>query len=97
MSLLVDGYPSVEVAADAAGMSPRTLQRRLAGAGVTYSDLVAAGRMRLAKTWLTETDMPVASIAAMLAYTEASNFSRAFRRQTGMSPLEYRRSASQRS
>jgi AraC-like DNA-binding protein len=36
--------------------------------------------------------MAVAEIAATLGYTDASNFARAFRRQTGMSPIGYRRS-----
>jgi AraC-like DNA-binding protein len=91
VSLLVDGYPGIETAAEAAGMSSRTLQRRLAEAGATYTGLVAASRFRLARAWLTESDMPVAEIAAVLGYTDASNFARAFRRQTGMSPLAYRR------
>lgn len=92
VSLLGDGYPSVEAAAEAICMSPRTLQRRLADSGVTYSSLVASSRIRLARDWLTTPDIPITDIAAMLGYKEASNFSRAFRRQTGMSPQAYRHS-----
>jgi AraC-like DNA-binding protein len=92
-TLLVDGYPDIQTAAEAAGMRPRTLQRRLADSGVSYSELVAGCRLRLAKAWLVASDMPVAEIAATLGYSEASNFARAFRRQTGLSPAAFRRGA----
>ena len=72
-------------------MSLRTLQRRLTEAGMSYSALVAGSRLRMAKIWLSESDMPIAEIAATLGYNEASNFSRAFRRQTGLSPAAFRR------
>jgi AraC-like DNA-binding protein len=91
VSLLSDGYFGIQAVAEAAGMSPRTLQRRLADAGVTYADLVAASRCRIAKDWLEASDMTVAEIANSLGYTAASNFARAFRRQTGLSPAVYRR------
>ena len=91
MSQLSDGYPGIQAVAEAASMSPRTLQRRLAESGTTFSRLVATSRLRMAKTWLTESDMPIAQIASTLGYTEASNFARAFRRQTGVSPATYRR------
>jgi AraC-like DNA-binding protein len=91
-SLLIDGHLSIQTTAEAAGMSPRTLQRRLAEAGVSHSGLIAATRLRMAKTWLTKSDMPITEIAATLGYKEASNFARAFRRDTGLSPAAYRRS-----
>jgi AraC-like DNA-binding protein len=91
-TLLVDGHLGILTTAEAAGMSPRTLQRRLAEAGVSYSGLVAATRLRMAKTWLTKSDLPISEIAATLGYNEASNFARAFRRETGLSPAAYRRS-----
>jgi len=91
LSLLSDGYPHIETAADLAGMSSRTLQRRLTAAGVTYASLVAASRFRLAREWLTKSDMQIAEIASALGYTAASNFARAFRQQTGLSPVSYRR------
>lgn len=94
-SLLVEGYPGIQTAADAAGMSLRTLQRRLAESGLTYTGLVSASRLRLAKSWLTESAMPIAEIATLLGYNEPTNFARAFRRQTGISPVGYRRTQAQ--
>ena len=90
VSLLADGYPSIHAAAESANMSSRTLQRRLAEGGVTYSGLVTTSRMMLARDWLTNSDMPIAEIAATLGYTDASNFARAFRREIGISPRTIR-------
>ena len=90
VSLLADGYPSIHAAAETAGMSSRTLQRRLAEVGVTYSGLVSSTRTRQAMELLTNTEMPIADIAAELGYLDPSNFSRAFRRQTEVSPLVFR-------
>jgi AraC-like DNA-binding protein len=89
--MLEHGPPGIEVAAEIAGISSRTLQRRLAQAGVTYSGLVTSSRMQLARNWLSTTEMPVAEIAASLGYVDASNFARAFRAQTGLAPGAYRR------
>jgi AraC-like DNA-binding protein len=89
--LLSEGCPSIGAVAAAARTSPRTLQRRLSEAGVTYKGLVAAGRLRLAKEWLAESDRPIAEIACELGYIEPSNFTRAFRRETGVTPAAYRR------
>lgn len=91
--LLNDDSPTIQVTAELAGLSPRTLQRRLAEEGYTYSSLQTEIRMRLAREWLTDSDMPVAEIASTLRYNDASNFARAFRRLAGVSPQTYRRSA----
>ncbi len=91
-SLFVDGYPSMQASAVAAGMSPRTLQRRLAEVGATYSGLVAGIRLELARDYLASTDMQIAELAALLGYTDTSNFVRAFRRHAGVPPGVYRRS-----
>lgn len=89
-SLLADGHPSIHAAAETVGMSARTLQRRLAEVGVTYSGLVSSIRTRQAKELIADAEMPIADIAAQLGYTDSSNFGRAFRRQTGVSPLAFR-------
>jgi AraC-like DNA-binding protein len=89
-TLLIDGYPDVHLAAEAAGISTRTLQRRLAELGSPYSKIVNSTRMRLATRWLVTTEKPIKEIAVALGYGDASNFARAFRSQTGISPKEYR-------
>jgi AraC-like DNA-binding protein len=48
-------------------------------------------RLRQAADWLENTDKQVEEIAFDLGYTDASNFARAFRRQSGVSPQAFRR------
>lgn len=89
-TLLVESYPDVNLAAEAAGISTRTLQRRLANMGLSYTKVVNDTRMGLATRWLVTTDMPIKEVADALGYGDASNFTRAFRCQTGVTPKEYR-------
>lgn len=89
-SLLPDDCPDVHLAAEAAGMSTRTLQRRLGDVGLSYSHLLNRARMRLAAKWLADTTISVAEIAAALGYSDPANFTRAFRRKAGVSPQQYR-------
>ena len=90
-TLLGNGNPDIHLAAEAAGMSKRTLQRRLTESGHNYNALVTRTRLRIAAERLAETDMQVSEIAASLGYKDASNFTRAFRCQTGVSPSLYRK------
>jgi AraC-like DNA-binding protein len=72
-------------------MSVRTLQRRLSEHGLVFSELVEQTRLELARSLLTQTELPVQDIAAEVGYTESTHFSRAFKRLTGNSPREFRR------
>jgi AraC-like DNA-binding protein len=76
--------------AETLAMTPRSLQRALARQGLTYSQLLAETRMRKAAHWLENTDKPISEIAFDLCYTDASNFTRAFRLQTGVPPQTFR-------
>jgi AraC-like DNA-binding protein len=82
--------PSVERVARELGTSVRTLKRKRAEEGMTYSGLVdevQVGRAAL----LLRSELTVDEIAARLGYSDAANFTRAFRRWTGKSPRTYRR------
>jgi len=93
----VDGYPPITLAAEFAGSSVRTLQRRLAKQGVTYSEVVDRARFDVASRLLTESDTPAIQVAYATAYSDPSHFARAFRRIAGVSPREYRAQAMRRS
>jgi AraC-like DNA-binding protein len=89
-SLLRDGYPDIDLAAEIAGMSPRSLQRRLAENDLSYSHLVEKIRFEMAVDLLKDADIKLIEIAAELGYTDAANFTRAFKRWAGISPREFR-------
>jgi AraC-like DNA-binding protein len=89
-ALLPQGYPDAAVVAMAAGVSVRSLQRKLTEEGVSYARLVDRVRFERAVTLLKQPDVRLIDIAAELGYTDAANFTRAFKRWTGASPREYR-------
>lgn len=73
------------------GLSPRSLQRHLAGMGTSYSDMVAEVRLDTACHLLLASDKRVSEIALRLGYAGASSFSRVFMRLIKMQPVIYRR------
>ncbi|MFO1434654.1 MAG: AraC family transcriptional regulator ligand-binding domain-containing protein [Candidatus Competibacteraceae bacterium] len=88
--LLMEGYPAIGLAAEVAGVSIRTFQRWLAAANLTYSRLIEQVRFERALRLLAEPDISLIEIAFDLGYTDPTNFSRAFRRWTGISPRRFR-------
>ena len=82
--------PTAQAAADALGMSVSTLRRRLADEGTGWQALKDDGRRAAALRYLSDTDLAVGEIAALLGFDEPSTFFRAFRRWTGTTPSRYR-------
>jgi len=76
-------------------MSVRTLRRRLKEEGSSYRELLDEIRYGLAREYLGQTQLPLEEISGLLGYTEAGNFSHAFKRWSGMSPREWRVQQSQ--
>jgi len=83
--------PDIEFVANKFAVSPRTLRRRLKDEGSSYTDIVDEIRYRLAREYLEETELPLSEIARLLDYTESGNFTHAFKRWSGLSPLRYRK------
>lgn len=80
-------------AARALGQSERGLSRHLAAADTSFRQIRDDCQTDLARTLLRSTHMSLAEIAACTGYDDAANFSRAFRRVTGMVPGAFRRSS----
>jgi AraC-like DNA-binding protein len=92
--LITDGPLKLDHVAQAAGISTRMLQRRLAAAGTSFTDILTRVKVSRAAHRLAVSHLSIAGIAAELGYSDASNFSRAFRKVTGVSPVTYRRAQS---
>jgi AraC-like DNA-binding protein len=88
---LCDGGAALERTAIQLGMSPRSLQRHLAGMGTSYSDMVAEVRLNTACHLLLESSESISEIALRLGYAGTSSFSRVFMRWTKIQPVNYRR------
>jgi len=73
-------------------VSPTTLENYFQAVyGMTIHAYVHHRRIALARSLLEQSDLPVAEIARRAGYTHPGKFSAAFKKHTGMSPLEYRR------
>ena len=88
---ILSGKGRLEDAAQALGLSRRSLQRRLSNQGITYTGLLQKVRIDTAMVWLSDGVMSISGIAARLGYGESTNFSRAFRKKCGVPPREFRR------
>jgi AraC-like DNA-binding protein len=89
---LARGELTVAKVARQLGVSPRTLQRRLADEhGTSFQAVVDALRAELARQWLDKSELSVAEVAFALGFADQSAFHRAFVRWTGSTPGQYRR------
>ncbi|MEZ5570399.1 MAG: helix-turn-helix domain-containing protein [Halioglobus sp.] len=87
---LNQGRPDVAFAAELAGVSTRTLQRKLKLCGSSYSQILQEACFQLACTRLEDPDLKVIDVAMMAGYRCPQHFTRAFRRFGGITPSEYR-------
>jgi len=81
----------IDNAARSLGVSVRTLIRRLRASGSSFQTLRDKARQDLALRLLRKPNLTVDEIALALGFSEAANFSRAFKRWFGTSPGRYRR------
>jgi len=87
-----DGDLKLARVAKQMAMSTRTLQRQLKERGVDFKHLTDETRRRFAVNYLKERKNTLTEVAFLLGYSELSAFNRAFKRWTGSTPLDYRRS-----
>jgi len=81
----------LENAALQIGISPKTLKRKLLQDNTSYSEIVEQLRFELAQLKLKNSEAPIHAIARELGYEHHANFTRAFKRICGITPLEYRK------
>lgn len=84
--------PSVEEMAAKAGLSPSHFMKRFkACVGSTYISYLNNYKVRLAEDLLKNTKLSLTVIAQRLGFCNTNYFSAVFKKENGMSPLEYRR------
>jgi AraC-like DNA-binding protein len=81
---------SADEIADLLAMHRRTLSRRLKDGGMGYRAIANEMRFEIARQLLLDTELTLGQIAAALGYSEASAFTRAFRRWSGETPTIWR-------
>jgi AraC-like DNA-binding protein len=89
-AIIEGAAPSLEEAAAALGLGPRSLQRRLAADGIRFRGLCDELRMEAARKLLFDKRLGLAEVAHRLGYSQPAAFHRAFRRSEGRTPREFR-------
>lgn len=87
---MMAGRANLVAIAAAAGVSPRTLQRRLSDGG-GFSSLLDGVRRETAEELLADPAQSLTDVALLLGFSEQSSFNHAFRRWFGVSPSQWRR------
>jgi len=85
-----DNNMSLEAMAQYLNVSVSTLQRRIAQQNTNFKQIKARHRLDRGKHLLHHSHHSIDHIAAELGYSDSSNFSKAFKTVTGMTPKMYR-------
>ncbi|MES2129055.1 MAG: AraC family transcriptional regulator [Pseudomonadota bacterium] len=93
IELLPDGECNREKVASALCMSPAALHLKLTQRGTHFQELLDKTRMELACGYLQQAARSVTEVTFLLGFADTSNFTRAFKRWTGVSPTEFRQQA----
>lgn len=96
LHLLPDPGAGMKAVASAFKMTERTLRRRLAGEGTSFSSIADQVRHSMATQHLQRPDATVEQIALITGFSDSANFRRAFHRWTGMTPAQFRRQQQER-
>ncbi|MBK1874145.1 MULTISPECIES: AraC family transcriptional regulator [Marinobacter] len=91
--LLDSGEVTLDSVATRLDIKPRTLRTRLTEAETSFNQVLADFRYRLARQLLATTDESIDEIVYLTGFSEPSTFYRAFKRWSGMTPIEYRKTA----
>lgn len=87
-------FPPVDTVASHLATSTRTLSRSLQELGTSYQRILDEIRKEMAIEYLRNSSLPIEEVAALVGYSDPSNFRKAFRRWTGRAPSYYRKELS---
>ena len=84
-------FPMMEEVASEMALTPQTLRRHLRDDGYSYQELKEETRRDIAIHIIIDRHQSIEEVAFHLGFSGASNFIRAFKQWTGMTPLAYRK------
>ncbi|TXS92771.1 AraC family transcriptional regulator [Parahaliea maris] len=90
LKLLPTGDFSKTRVADLLNMSRSKLHNKLEEKNTSYQEILEALRSDLARKYIEQNSFSFSEVAYLLGFTDTSNFSRAFRRWTGMTPSQFK-------
>lgn len=85
-----NGFIGQDAVARELNISSRALHRLLTKEGTSFREMANEVRVERAKVLLLDKQFSISQVAHQLGYSDAANFTRAFRKLEGMSPSEYR-------
>ncbi|MCW8328497.1 AraC family transcriptional regulator [Photobacterium sp. SDRW27] len=83
------GYPNLDFVAERFALSRQQLQRRLHAFGWTFTNITSYVLCNQAITYMLA-DKPISEIAKVLGYNNIQSFNKAFQRQRGLTPSQYK-------
>lgn len=89
--LLPTGRCSIDQVARSLGVDRRTVHRRLAKVGLTFTEVLDSTRRELAGRLVVANRHSLTEVSEMLAFSTPSSFSRWFTQQFGVSPRQWRK------
>lgn len=92
-----EGIPSLADLARLINQSVRSLDRQLGREGSRFLEISKRVRHEKARTLLHGGDLSITQIAYQLGYRDVANFTRAFKRESGVSPSTFRENRDARS
>lgn len=90
INLIKPEFPTIQQVSSHLNISSRTLQRRLSEEGLSYKEIINDLKKDFALGYIKKENLSISDIAYLLNYSEISAFTRAFKKWTGMSPVQYR-------
>lgn len=97
MDELPEREPAMTPIAHKLHMSPRSLQRRLQSEGESFASVLSTLRQDLARRYLSDPRLAIGEVGFLLGFLDVASFQRAFKRWTGTTPAQFRRSTLERS
>jgi AraC-like DNA-binding protein len=91
IDLLPSGRCSQIEVARQLGLSVTTFKQKMARRNTSYRQLLNSLREEFSRGYLSQPNLSVTEVTFLLGFTDVSNFTRAFKRWTGVSPSDFRK------